>query len=366
MLKPMLGVVALTLFASQVALAVTGGGATLPEALYKGSPDSILPATFSYEGVGSSAGKRAFLTNDPVLFGATGSVHYAGSDSVLRNVELLDYLVRFNEEYGPLIQIPSVVTPVVVPYRKAGTTALNLSSLQLCDVFSGARTTWGQLLGSGDTTPIRIVYRVDGSGTSELLARHLNSICPTRFATGPLFANARLPLNGPLPANWTGVSSDAEVRSAINAVDGSIGYAGPEGLPLSDNAKIARVNGLLPSAANVVAAVSTVVPPTTTTARANPLEWVPTFANPTRGYAIVGYTNFIFSQCYRDANAASQIRAFLTRHYGSSVNNAATVAHGFVPLVAIWKSAVMNTFVSGNGENLNINNPNICTNRGRP
>lgn len=56
--------------------------------------------------MGSSAGKRAFLTNDPVLFGATGSVHYAGSDSVLRNVELLDYLVRFNEEYGPLIQIP--------------------------------------------------------------------------------------------------------------------------------------------------------------------------------------------------------------------------------------------------------------------
>lgn len=50
MLKPMLGVVALTLFASQAALAVTGGGATLPEALYKGSPDSILPATFSYEG----------------------------------------------------------------------------------------------------------------------------------------------------------------------------------------------------------------------------------------------------------------------------------------------------------------------------
>lgn len=49
----MLGVVALTLFASQAALAVTGGGATLPEALYKGSPDSILPATFSYEGWGA-------------------------------------------------------------------------------------------------------------------------------------------------------------------------------------------------------------------------------------------------------------------------------------------------------------------------
>ncbi|HFQ3829292.1 TPA: substrate-binding domain-containing protein, partial [Pseudomonas aeruginosa] len=148
----------------------------------------------------SSAGKRAFLTNDPVLFGATGSVHYAGSDSVLRNVELLDYLVRFNEEYGPLIQIPSVVTPVVVPYRKAGTTALNLSSLQLCDVFSGARTTWGQLLGSGDTTPIRIVYRVDGSGTTELLARHLNSICPTRVRCSPMpvcRSTARCPPTGP-------------------------------------------------------------------------------------------------------------------------------------------------------------------------
>ncbi len=53
MLKPMLGVVALTLFASQAALAVTGGGATLPEALYKGSPDSICRLLSAMRGWGA-------------------------------------------------------------------------------------------------------------------------------------------------------------------------------------------------------------------------------------------------------------------------------------------------------------------------
>lgn len=161
---------------SAQAMAVTGGGASLPAELYKGSADSILPANFSYAVTGSGTGKNAFLTNNSSLFGTTGTVHYAGSDSVLSGSELTTYNSNYNGTYGPLIQIPSVATSVTVPYRKDGNTTLNLTSAQLCDAFSGAKTTWGQLLGTTDSTPIRIVYRTGSSGTTELFTRHLNSI----------------------------------------------------------------------------------------------------------------------------------------------------------------------------------------------
>lgn len=39
---------------------VTGGGASLPADLYKGSADSILPANFTYAVTGSGTGKKAF------------------------------------------------------------------------------------------------------------------------------------------------------------------------------------------------------------------------------------------------------------------------------------------------------------------
>ena len=100
---------------SAQAMAVTGGGASLPAELYKGSADSILPANFSYAVTGSGTGKNAFLTNNSSLFGATGTVHYAGSDSVLSSSELSTYNTNYNNTYGPLIQIPSVATSVTVP-----------------------------------------------------------------------------------------------------------------------------------------------------------------------------------------------------------------------------------------------------------
>lgn len=236
---------------SAQAMAVTGGGASLPAELYKGSADSILPANFSYAVTGSGTGKNAFLTNNSSLFGTTGTVHYAGSDSVLSGSELTTYNSNYNGTYGPLIQIPSVATSVTVPYRKDGNTTLNLTSAQLCDAFSGAKTTWGQLLGTTDSTPIRIVYRTGSSGTTELFTRHLNSICPTRFATNSTFTNARLPAGGTLPSNWVGVAATSTVVSTVKATNGSLGYVSPDAVNINSNAEVSRVNGNLPTQANV-------------------------------------------------------------------------------------------------------------------
>lgn len=348
-------------------LAVTGGGATLPAALYKGSADSILPASFSYVGVGSGAGKAAFLSNNAAPFGTTGTVHFTGSDSILKPSEISQYNSAFYASYGPLIQLPSVGTAIAVSYKKSGISNLNLTSSQLCWALSGEAPTWGHLMGTADTTPIRVVYRNNASGTSEILTRHLNSVCPTKFSTSSLFTTARQPSGSTLPSNWVGVSSDRDVLPTINQVDGSIGYSGPDGVLVSDNTVVARLNGVLPTLINIALGLSSIAPPASESQAANPANWSPVVANPFNGYKMVAYSNLIIGQCYRDANVANEIRAFLTTHYSNPGNNAAVVAHKLLVMPLSWKNAVTANFITNTtGYNLDINNPSVCNGIGRP
>ncbi|PCR96189.1 protein disulfide reductase [Pseudomonas fluorescens] len=350
--------------AQAMAANVTGGGATLPAALYKGSANSILPANFSYLGTGSGVGKVAFLTNDSTQFKTTGTVHFAGSDSVLSATEIGNYNTAYSTTYGPLIQLPSVATSVAIPYKKTGQTALNLTSAQLCDVFSGTATKWGDLLNNSDATPIRVVYRSTSSGTSEILTRHLNAVCPTKFAVTTTFANTLKPAGTPLPTTFVGVVNTSDVAAAVNAVDGSIGYVGPDGVNANSNAVVSRVNGVQPTTANVTTALSSATLPVNP---ADPAQWAPVVANPATGYPIAAYTNFIFGQCYKDASVAADVKAFLTTHYSVPGNTVATVAHGFSVVPTNWKNAVTANFITNStGNNLDINNASVCNTVGRP
>ncbi|MHA6192880.1 substrate-binding domain-containing protein [Pseudomonas wadenswilerensis] len=365
LLAASLGLAAL---ASAQAMAVTGGGASLPADLYTSATDGILPSNFSYIVTGSGTGKNAFLGNNAPLFGTTGTVHYVGSDSVLSTAELNYYNSNFSTSYGPLIQVPSVATSVTIPYKKAGNTTLNLSSQQLCDAFSGAKTTWGDLLNNNsasDPTPIRIVYRIVSSGTTELLSRHLNSVCPSQFGVNSTFTSARL-AGGTLPSNWVGVAVTSDVVGQVNAVDGSIGYVSPDMVDMESNAEVAQVNGKLPSRALVSQALASAAVPVDAD-KNDPAKWVPVFTNPSAGYPIVGYTNFIFGQCYKDAGVAADVRAFITKHYGGNTTANAVRDHGFIALTSGWKASIHDTFVTNAaGLNLDINNANICANAGRP
>ena len=149
--------------AASAQTAVTGGGASLPADLYKGQADSILPANFSYAVTGSGTGKKAFLENNSALFSTTGTVHFAGSDSVLSSTELSTYNSTYNvagdaNRFGALVQIPSVATSVTIPFNKAGS-AVDLSVTQICGIFSGKINNWSQLAGLGRTGAIQVVYR---------------------------------------------------------------------------------------------------------------------------------------------------------------------------------------------------------------
>ncbi|WP_286068546.1 substrate-binding domain-containing protein [Stenotrophomonas sp. 57] len=377
--------------AASAQTAVTGGGASLPADLYKGQADSILPANFSYAVTGSGTGKKAFLENNSALFSTTGTVHFAGSDSVLNSTELSTYNSTYNvsgdaNRYGALVQIPSVATSVTIPFNKAGS-AVDLSVTQICGIFSGKINNWSQLAGLGRTGAIQVVYRGESSGTSELLTRFLTSACQPAdvsgtnlkltngvpaFSVQSTFAN----LFTSVPSNFIAApaTGGTALYNAVYAVDGRVGYVGPDVIPsLTDATKIAKVKGFSPDEVSVQATLETAAPPTGAAAE-NPANWVPVFGNPNAGYPIAGYTNFVFGQCYKNGTVGANVRAFLARHYGSVVdangvekgpNDDAIRAHKFIPLTKTWRDAVRTRFATASNAGA-VNNPSTCSGIGRP
>lgn len=373
------------LCAAQAAMAdVNGGGATLPQPLYQTS--GVLTAGFApYIGVGSGAGKSAFLTNDYTKFvpGDTSGkkVHWAGSDSKLSATELSTYVSAHGAAWGPLIQVPSVATSVAIPFNKTGTANVNLSVNQLCGVFSGRLTDWSQITGSGRTGAITVVYRAESSGTTELFTRFLNAKC-AETGTFAITTNFASSYSGGLPAGAVSATGSQAVMTAVNAAQGRITYMSPDYAAttlagLDDATKVARVAGVSPAPANVSTAIAAVAVPAVAN-RSNPNVWVPVFAAttnpsdpsvvayPSTGYPILGFTNVIFSQCYADATQTTQVRNFFSRHYGSLTNNdSAITANRFVPLPSAWKTAIRDSFVTASS-GLSIGNTSVCNAIGRP
>ncbi|WP_434611211.1 substrate-binding domain-containing protein [Pseudomonas sp. R1-7] len=379
------------LCAAQAAMAdVNGGGATLPQPLYQTS--GVLTAGFApYIGVGSGAGKAAFLNNDYTRFVAgntSKNVHWAGSDSKLSQAELDGYVTNHGAAWGPLIQVPSVATSVAIPFNKTGTANVDLSVAQLCGVFAGTLTDWNQITGSGRSGPITVTYRAESSGTTELFTRFLNAKCPTAVPAVPgtfaITTNFASSYSLGLPAGAVAATGSQAVMDAVNAVQGRITYMSPDYAAttlagLDDATKVARVAGVSPAPANVSAAIAAVPVPAAAN-RANPNAWVPVFAAttnpndpsvvvyPTTGYPILGFTNVIFSQCYANAAQTTQVRDFFTRHYNATVansNDAAITANRFVPLPAAWKQAVRSSFLTATNA-LSIGHANTCNAIGRP
>ena len=377
------------LCSAQAAMAdINGGGATLPQPLYQTA--GVLTTGFApYIGVGSGNGKAAFLTNDYQKFvaGVTNkNVHWAGSDSKLTATELSTYASAKQPAWGKLIQVPSVATSVAIPFNKAGTNAVDLSVDQLCGVFSGRLTNWNQITNSGRTGTIALVYRSESSGTTELFTRFLNAKCTEAkpFAVTTTFSSS---YGGGLPSTAVAATGSQGVMDALNAVEGRItymspDYAAPTLAGLDDATKVAKVGGVSPAPANVSAAIGLVPAPTEARAdgsfidATNPDNWVPvfaatasgpaTFAYPSSGYPILGFTNLIFSQCYADATQTTQVRGFFARHYGAFGNNDTAISNNrFVPLPANWKKAVRDTFATASNAQ-GIGNTSVCNAIGRP
>jgi ABC-type phosphate transport system substrate-binding protein len=374
--------------------------------LYTAANPTIL---FSYEGVGSGGGQKAFLNNDITQFEnvPAGTITYGtivgtqvdfgASDAPLSATQLTNPATGSyanSAADGPLIQIPTIGTAVAIAYNEsAQTSALKLTDAQVCGVLSGKITDWHTLnskIPAGTT--IKVAYRSDSSGTTFLLTQHLNKVCNTsnsNFPTLPVPATkyfySTTASNNPVylatpPGNFTGESGAANVAAYGVTTANSLVYITPDFTSIAPNSSnttsladaslVNATNGVAysPSVTNTTtgltnpgAGSTNTTPPSTKTTAADPLNWVPLIPVTTSGYPIVGYTTVELSSCYANKTAGSALISFFNDAYGSSAYTTIVKNDGSAQLPAAIEKAVKADFLGNtSGYNLNIDNTTTC------
>ncbi|HEX2592703.1 MAG TPA: phosphate ABC transporter substrate-binding protein PstS [Rhizomicrobium sp.] len=210
--KVLIGALAgLALTASALAADVTGAGATFPYPIYAkwaASYKGVSGVGLNYQSIGSGGG-IAQIKAKTVTFGAT--------DAPLKPADL--------NKFG-LAQFPTViggVVPVVnVPGIGAGQLVLN--GKVLADIFMGNIATWNdpaiKALNPGlnlPSTPIAVVHRSDGSGTTFIFTTFLSRLSKD-WADN---AGAATAVDWPV---GIGAKGNEGVAGNVAQTAGSIGY----------------------------------------------------------------------------------------------------------------------------------------------
>src|SRR5262249_52340830 len=142
-------------------VSLVGQGATLPAPLYERWIDKYADPTVAkieYRSTGSSAGIEAIAAHE---------VDFAGTDAPMTDDQL--------DQAGDVLHIPMTLAPIAVAYNLSNAPdELHLTADVLADIFLGVITKWNDTriayLNPGaalPSTPIRIVHRSDGSGTTK-------------------------------------------------------------------------------------------------------------------------------------------------------------------------------------------------------
>jgi phosphate transport system substrate-binding protein len=149
---------------------LVGAGATFPAPLYTKLFDEYAKefgVKVNYQGIGSGGG-IAQLKARTVDFGA--------SDAIMSDADLA-------AAPAAILHIPIVAGAVVVTYNLPGNPDLKLTPDQIADIFLGRITRWDDTrLASANAgvtlpkTPITVVHRSDGSGTTAVFTDYLGKV----------------------------------------------------------------------------------------------------------------------------------------------------------------------------------------------
>jgi phosphate transport system substrate-binding protein len=272
-----------------IANTLNGAGASFPAPLYQryfAEYKKATGKTVNYNSVGSGAGVRQFI-GETVDFGA--------SDAPVTAAE------RQQMKRG-VIMVPTAGGAVSVVYNLPGQ-KVQISRAALPKIFSGELKTWNQVDPKLPKTPIRVVVRADGSGTTEIFTSHLSAISP---AFKQKVGTNKSP-------NWgfqvlKGPKNDG-VAAAVKQTPGAIGYVQDtfarknEG-PNLQTAKIQNKAGKFvePSLAEANNALS---------AAKFDNNFVADVNDPPAGYPIVGMTWLLVYQNYKNPATANDIKALV-------------------------------------------------------
>jgi phosphate transport system substrate-binding protein len=190
---------------------LTGAGATFPAALYSKWFDLYKSkgVQINYQALGSGAGIQQ-LKNRTVDFGA--------SDAPLSDKEA-------GEMPKPVVQIPTTAGGVVLTYNVPGLeTGLKLTPEAIAGIFLGTVKKWNDPLIAKENadrklpdTPILVVHRSEGSGTTFLFTSYLAAVSPEWKSKVGAGKEVRWPVG------QGGKGSDG-VTAVVKQTPGAVGY----------------------------------------------------------------------------------------------------------------------------------------------
>ena len=211
LVRPLIAVATFAVAGLSYAQNVTGAGATFPAPLYSKWADAYNKATkvqVNYQSVGSGAGIKQIISK---------TVDFGASDKPLTDEELAK---------DGLLQFPTVIGGVVPVINIKGIAPgqLRLTGLLLADIYLGKITKWNDPALKAinrdvplPDSPIAVVRRADGSGTTFLFTNYLSKVSPewkSRAGEGTA-------------VNWptgTGGKGNEGVSAFVQRLENSIGY----------------------------------------------------------------------------------------------------------------------------------------------
>jgi phosphate transport system substrate-binding protein len=172
----------------------------------------------NYQSIGSGGGVKAWQSN---------TVDFGASDAYLADSEIAAAAAN-----GVPVEIPATFGAVVVAYNLTGLTApLKMTPDIIAGIFLGKITTWNDpALAAANPgvalpgTPISVVHRSDGSGTTSIFTKYLTAVSPdwvTTVGAGDPTKSAGKTVAWPL---GQGASGNEGVTQGIKATDGGVGY----------------------------------------------------------------------------------------------------------------------------------------------
>jgi len=164
-----------------------------------------------------------------------GSYDFAGSDAALNATQFPQAQTLCAG--GAPVNIPAYLSGVSIIFHLDGVTSLNLSSATIAKIFTLQIKTWDDAAIKADnpkatlpSTPITVVTRSDGSGTTANFTKYLHD------TQGSIFTQA-VGTAWPVPGT-SGQQGGSGVVNAVTAGAGTIGYADQSSIGTATQASV--------------------------------------------------------------------------------------------------------------------------------
>jgi phosphate transport system substrate-binding protein len=273
--------------------------------------DACSGETVEYTANGSSAGIRDFLAN---------RTDFAGSDSPLLETGYRQAYARCG---SPAWHVPVVFSPIAIAFNVKGVGSLRLNGPTVAGIFNGAITAWNdqaiQALNRDialPAEPIRVVFRIDESGTTDNFQHYLYVVSDGAWTKG-----AGRTFNGGVGTGAVGVDG---VAAAVASTEGTITYIGWSGAQWWALKTVKLITSAGPNAVGISSAsVAKTVSGATLRGQGNDLVVdTVSFFHPIQpgSYPIVMATYAIVCSKYPSTQTGTAVKAFLQSATGAGQN----------------------------------------------